>query len=101
MGVFAERIPVDYVVRTVVHVLFVESTLVAMVAGMVVNTDADSPLPISYQPQTAGLGDISGGYGYNQAMPQQMPLRQMTSTQSTVIVRTKIKFLKMNPALDP
>jgi hypothetical protein len=30
-------------------------------------------------------------------MPQQMPLRQMTSTQSTVIVRTKIKFLKMNP----
>jgi hypothetical protein len=28
MGVFAERIPVDYVVRTVVHVLFVESALV-------------------------------------------------------------------------
>ena len=50
-----------------------------------------------YQPQTAGLSDFSGGYGYNQAMPQQMPLHQMTSTQSTVIVRTKIKFLKMNP----
>jgi hypothetical protein len=47
MGVFAERIPVDYVVRTVVHVLFVESALVAMVAGMVVNTEADVRLPIS------------------------------------------------------
>ena len=50
-----------------------------------------------YQPQTAGFSDISGGYGYNQTMPQQMPPRQMTSTQSTVIVRTKIKFLKRNP----
>ena len=39
-----------------------------------------------YQPQTAGFSDISGGYGYNQTMPQQMPQRQMTSTQSTVIV---------------
>ena len=46
-----------------------------------------------YQSQTAGLSDISGGYGYN----QQMPPGQMTSTQSTVIVRTKIKFLKRNP----
>jgi hypothetical protein len=47
MVVFAERIPVDYVVRTIVHVLFVESALVAMVAGMVVNTEADVRLPIS------------------------------------------------------
>ena len=46
-----------------------------------------------YQPQTAGFSDISGGYGYN----QQMPPGQMTSTQSTVIVRTKVKFLKSNP----
>jgi hypothetical protein len=38
MAVVAERIPVDYVVRTVVHVLFVESVLVAMTAGMVVCT---------------------------------------------------------------
>jgi hypothetical protein len=30
-------------------------------------------------------------------MPQQMPLDQMTSTQSTVIVRTKTKVLKRNP----
>jgi hypothetical protein len=52
-----------------------------------------------YQPQTAGLSDSSGGYGYNQPMPQQMSHApgQMTSTQSTVIVRTKIKFLKCNP----
>ena len=52
-----------------------------------------------YQPQTAGLSDSSGGYGYNQPMPQQMSNApgQMTSTQSTVIVRTKIKFLKCNP----
>jgi hypothetical protein len=34
---------VDYVVRTVVHVLVVESAL----AAMVVNTEADFPLPIS------------------------------------------------------
>ena len=46
-----------------------------------------------YQPQTTEFSDISGGYGYN----QQMPPGQMTSTQSTVIVRTKIKFLKRNP----
>jgi hypothetical protein len=39
-----------------------------------------------YQPQTAGFSDISGGYGYNQPMPQQRPLDQMTSTQSTVTV---------------
>jgi hypothetical protein len=50
-----------------------------------------------YQPQTAGFSDISGGYGYNQTMPQQMPPPQMTSTQTTVIVRTKFKFLKRNP----
>ena len=50
-----------------------------------------------YQPQTAGFSDISGGYGYNQSIPQQMTPCQMTSTQSTVIVRTKIKFLKRNP----
>jgi len=50
-----------------------------------------------YQLQTAGFSDISGGYGYNQPMPQQMPPRQMTSTQSTVIVHTKIKFLKRDP----
>ena len=52
-----------------------------------------------YQPQTAGFSDISGGYVYNQPMPQQMPFEpgQMMSTQSTVIVRTKIKFLKCNP----
>jgi hypothetical protein len=43
MGVFAERIPVDYVVRTVVHVLFVKSALAAMAARVVVNTDADFP----------------------------------------------------------
>jgi hypothetical protein len=43
MVVVAERIPVDYVVRTVVHVLVVESAL----AAMVVNTEADFPLPIS------------------------------------------------------
>ena len=47
MVVVAERIPVDYVVRTVVHVLFVESVLVAMTAGMVVNTEADFPFPLS------------------------------------------------------
>jgi hypothetical protein len=47
MVVVAERIPVDYVVRTVVHVLFVESALAAMAAGVVVNTEADFPLPIS------------------------------------------------------
>jgi hypothetical protein len=35
------------VVRTVVHVLFVESALAAMAAGVVVNTEADFPLPIS------------------------------------------------------
>ena len=46
-----------------------------------------------YQSQTAGFSDISGGYGYN----QQMSPGQMTSTESTVIVRTKIKFLKSNP----
>ena len=39
-----------------------------------------------YQPQTAGFSHISGGYGYNQPMPQQRPLDQMTSTQSTVTV---------------
>jgi hypothetical protein len=50
-----------------------------------------------YLPQTAGFSDNSGGYGYNQTIPQQMPSRQMTSTQTTVIVRTKIKFLKRNP----
>ena len=50
-----------------------------------------------YQPQTAGFNDISDGYGYNQPMSQQMPPGQMTSTQSTVIVRSKIKFLKCNP----
>ena len=50
-----------------------------------------------YQSQTEGIRDISGGYGYNQPMPQQMPPRQMTSTQSTLFVRTKIKFLKRNP----
>ena len=47
MVVVAERIPVDYVVRTVVHVLFVESVLVAMTAGMVVNTEANFPFPLS------------------------------------------------------
>jgi hypothetical protein len=47
MVVVAERIPVDYVVRTVVHVLFVESVLVAMTAVMVVNTEADFPFPLS------------------------------------------------------
>ena len=47
MAVVAERIPVDYVVRTVVHVLFVKSALAAMAAGVVVNTDADFPLPFS------------------------------------------------------
>jgi hypothetical protein len=50
-----------------------------------------------YQPQTAGFSDISGGYGYNQPMPQQRPLDQMTSTQSTVTVRTHTKVLKRNP----
>ena len=50
-----------------------------------------------YQPQIAGFSDISSGYGYNQPMPQQMTLDQMTSTQSTVIVRTKTKVLKRNP----
>jgi hypothetical protein len=33
--------------RGVVHVLFVESILVAMTAGMVVNTEADFPFPLS------------------------------------------------------
>ena len=47
MAVVAERIPVDYVARTVVHVLFGESVLVAMTAGMVVNTEADFPFPLS------------------------------------------------------
>jgi hypothetical protein len=47
MVVVAERIPVDYVVRTVVHVLFVESVLVAMTAGMVVNTEVGFPFPLS------------------------------------------------------
>jgi hypothetical protein len=47
MVVVAERIPVDYVVRTVVHVLVVELALAAMAAGVVVNTEADFPLPIS------------------------------------------------------
>jgi hypothetical protein len=47
MVVVAERIPVDYVVRTVVHVLFVESVFVAMTAGMVVNTEVDFPFPLS------------------------------------------------------
>ena len=45
--VAAERIPVDYVLRTVVYILFVESAFVAIAAGMVVNTEADFPLPIS------------------------------------------------------
>ena len=47
MAVVAERIPVYYAVRTVVHLLFVESALAAMAAGVVVNTEADFPLPIS------------------------------------------------------
>jgi len=52
-----------------------------------------------YQPQTAGFSDVSGGYGYNQPMPQQMSRApgQMTSTQSTVIVRTKINFSNVIP----
>ena len=40
-----------------------------------------------YQPQTAGFSDVSGEYGYNQSMPQQMSRApgQMIFTQSTVI----------------
>jgi hypothetical protein len=42
-------------VRTVVHVLFVESVLVAMTAGMVVNTEADFPFPLSQLQQLGFL----------------------------------------------
>ena len=49
------------------------------------------------QPQTEWFSDISDGYCYDQPMSQQMPPGQMTSTQSTVMVRTKIIFLKRNP----
>jgi hypothetical protein len=37
-----------------------------------------------YQPQTAAFSDISGGYGYNQPMPQQMP-RELTQSAAETL----------------